>query len=287
MGNIPTKSERGVTIDAKNFELSRRSEMLGAIAGDIAGSTYEWNKVGDPKFRLFPAAAKFTDDSVLTIAVADAILRNREGATPDYGVFIHSYGRKWKGMGYGAMFQQWLASPHPKPYNSFGNGSAMRVSPVAWAYDDEPTVLEQASHSAEVTHNHAEGIKGAQSVALAILLARKGEGKEAIRARIEHDFDYDLQRSVEQIRPVYSFDETCQGSVPEAIIAFIDSSDFESAVRNGIWLGGDADTQACISGSIAEAFYGGVPSAIASEVRKRVDVELLTVVDEFIAKFQK
>ena len=163
----------------------------------------------------------------------------------------------------------------------------MRVSPVAWAYNDEGKVLEQASRSAEVTHNHSEGIKGARSVALAIFLARNGEAKDVIRARIERDFGYDLQRSVEQIRPGYSFDETCQGSVPESIIAFMDSNDFESAVRNAIWLGGDADTQACIAGSIAEAFYGGVPSGIDAEVRKRLAAELLAVVDEFKGRFDK
>ncbi len=261
--------------------------MLGAIAGDIAGSAYEWDKVGDRQFQLFPAAAAFTDDSVLTIAVADAILRSSDGVAPDYRGFIHNYGRRWTGRGYGGMFRGWLASSDPEPYNSFGNGSAMRVSPVAWAYDDEKTVLEQASRSADVTHNHPEGIKGAQSVALAIFLARNGESKEAIRSRIEHEFEYDLQRSVEQIQPVYSFDVTCQGSVPESIIAFLDSTDFEGAVRNAIWLGGDADTQACIAGSIAEAFYRGVPSVIGSEVRKRLDTELLSVVDEFKARFDK
>lgn len=259
--------------------------MLGAIAGDIAGSAYEWNKVGDREFTLFPKNADFTDDSVLTIAVADAILRGHEGAVPDYNGFIHAYGLKWPGRGYGGMFRGWLASSHPQPYNSFGNGSAMRASPVGWAYDDEVTVLEQASRSAKVTHNHPEGIKGAQSVGLAILLARHGETKEVIRTRIEREFDYDLQRSVGEIRSGYGFDETCQGSVPEAVIAFLDSTDYESAIRNAIWLGGDADTQACIAGSIAEAFYHGVPAAIDSEVRKRLDPELLAVVDEFRGRF--
>jgi len=261
--------------------------MLGAIAGDIAGSAYEWNRVADRDFPLFPDTADFTDDSVLTIAVAEAILRRIDGGIPDYRKAIHEYGRKWRGRGYGGMFRGWLASSDPKPYNSYGNGSAMRASPVAWAYNDEATVLRQAAHSAEVTHNHSEGIKGAQSTALAIFLARNGETKDAIRSRIEREFDYDLQRSVEQIRPVYSFDVTCQGSVPESIIAFMDSIDFESAIRNGIWLGGDADTQACIAGSIAEAFYGGVPSAINTEVRKRLDNELLAVVDDFTARFQR
>ena len=185
------------------------------------------------------------------------------------------------------MFRGWLASSDLKPYNSFGNGSAMRVSPVAWAYDDEKTVLEQASRSAEVTHNHPEGIKGAQSVALAVFLARNGESKEAIRSRIEGELDYDLQRTVDKIKPGYSFDVTCQGSVPESIIAFLDCEDFEGAVRNAIWLGGDADTQACIAGSIAEAFYGGVPAPIQFEVRTHLDAELLAVVDEFRTRFPK
>lgn len=260
--------------------------MLGAIAGDIAGSAYEWNRVSTRDFTLFPDAAGFTDDSVLTIAVGEAILRSAPGTVPDYRKFIHEYGRKWTGRGYGGMFRKWLASSDPRPYNSFGNGSAMRVSPVGWAYDDEGIVLRQAVRSAAVTHNHPEGIKGAQSIALAIFLARNGESKEGIRSRIERDFGYELQRSVEQIRPVYSFDETCQGSVPESIIAFMDSTDFESAVRNGIWLGGDADTQACISGSIAEAFYHGVTPTLGAQVRRRLDKELLMIVDEFSVKFQ-
>ena len=155
----------GDTSAWESARFAKYSLMLGAIAGDIAGSAYEWNRVGDREFDLFPAKADFTDDSVLTIAVAEAVLRSDAGPAPDYGKFIHAYGRRWEGRGYGGMFRQWLASSNPNPYNSFGNGSAMRASPVAWAYNDERTVLEQASRSAEVSHNHPEGIKGAQATA--------------------------------------------------------------------------------------------------------------------------
>ncbi len=260
--------------------------MLGAIAGDIAGSAREWHRAESREFDLFPPRADFTDDSVLTIAVAEALLTARTaGQSPDYASAIYAYGRKWPGRGYGGMFRSWLASSDPKPYNSFGNGSAMRVSAVGWAFSDESQTLLEAKRSAEVTHDHPEGIKGAQAVALAIFLARNKSDKETIRSRIGSDFGYDLGRTVEEIQPGYSFDVTCQGSVPEAIIAFLDASDFESSLRNAIWLGGDADTQACIAGSIAEAFYGGVPPSVEAEVRARLPKVLLEVVDRFRGEF--
>jgi len=255
--------------------------MLGAIAGDIIGSEHEFNRVQSRDFELFTAESRFTDDTVLTCAVAQAILDARAAGstTPDYGERILDFGRRYPGRGYGGMFRRWLASDAPRPYNSFGNGSAMRVSPVGFAFDDEREVLEQARLSAIPTHDHPEGIKGAEAVALAIRLARNGAGKEVIRARIEREFGYDLQRTVEEIRPAYSFDETCQGSVPEAIVAFLDATDFESAIRNAIWLDGDADTQACIAGGIAEAAYG-VPEEIEKEVRKRLPEEFVRVMDD-------
>ncbi len=267
--------------------LDECSTVLGAIAGDIAGSAREWHRVSSRDFDLFPPRSVFTDDSVLTVAVAEAILLARKNGSsePDYRSAIYAYGRKWPGRGYGGMFQTWLASPAPKPYDSYGNGSAMRVSAVGWAFNDEATVLREAERSAEGTHNHPEGIKGAQAVALAIFLARNKATKETVRSRIVTDFSYDLSRTVEDIQPGYSFDVTCQGSVPEAIIAFLDSTDFESALRNAIWLGGDADTQACIAGSIAEAFYGGVPPTVEAEVRTRLAKKLLDTVDEFTRCF--
>jgi ADP-ribosylglycohydrolase len=253
--------------------------MLGAIAGDIIGSAHEWNRVESRDFQLFTDRSRFTDDSVLTLAVAKAILDSSEGESPDYLTNVLAFARRWPDAGYGGSFRRWMYSDDPKPYNSWGNGSAMRVSPVGFLFNDERTVLEQAKRSAEISHDHAEGIKGAQSVALAIFLVRKGAEKDEIRSRIELDFGYDLARTVDEIQPHYHFDVSCQGSVPEAIIAFLDSTDFESAIRNAVFLGGDADTQACIAGAIAEAFYGSVPSEIERHVRVRLEPEQLPVLD--------
>lgn len=250
--------------------------MKGAIIGDIAGSAYEFAPIKSKTIDLFPPEADYTDDTVLTIAVADAIMNNKS-----YKDSIVLRGRLYPRESYGTRFRQFLMSPDPQPYNSFGNGSAMRVSPVGWAFENEEEVLRQAKLSAEVSHNHPEGIKGAQSVALAIFMARKGATKEDIRNRISKDFGYDLNRITDDIREDYLFDETCQGSVPESIIAFLDSEDFEDAIRNAISLGGDSDTQAAIAGSIAEAFYGGVPGELWEKSWVYLSPELKEVVDEF------
>lgn len=254
--------------------------LLGAIAGDVIGSVYEHHSQKSIDFPLFSQRSRLTDDSVLTIAVADAILN---GA--DYVKSILAYGRRYPNAGYGGSFRQWLVNDDPQPYNSFGNGSAMRVSPVAWAFNTVEDVLREAERSAAVTHNHPEGIKGAQAVALAIYRARTGAAKDAIKEEIETRFGYDLSRRLDDIRQVYVWDVTCQGSVPESILAFLESNDFESAIRNAISLGGDADTMAAISGSIAEAFYDGVPEDIASEILKRIPAELRDVVDQFNRRF--
>jgi len=254
--------------------------MLGAIAGDIVGSVYENLRTKRKDFRLFTPVSTFTDDSVLTVAVADAILTDRE-----YGLVIKSYARKHPLRGYGPRFLAWMVSPGAKPYNSFGNGSAMRVSPVAHAFASEADVLSEAQLTAECTHNHPEGIKGAQATALAVFMARSGADKEAIRCEIEHRFGYDLGRSVDEIRPDYRVDLTCQGSVPEAIIAFLDSSSFEDALRNAVSLGGDADTQACIAGAIAEAHYKTIPPPILRQVRKRLSKSLWQTALEFTRRF--
>lgn len=256
--------------------------MLGAIAGDIIGSVFEWSSVQSRDFPLFSPRSDFTDDSVLTFAVARAILDARNGGSdfPDYAGRILDFGRRYPARGYGEMFREWLQLDEQHPYNSYGNGSGMRVSPVGFAFDDEHVVLEQARWSAMPTHDHPEGVKGAQSVALAVWLARRGAPREEIRSRIESEFGYDLRRTVEEIQPGYTFDVTCQGSVPEAIIAFLDADDFEGAIRNAVWLGGDADTQACIAGAIAEAVWG-VPMEIEKEVRARLPPELLAILDEF------
>ncbi|HRJ59378.1 MAG TPA: ADP-ribosylglycohydrolase family protein [Anaerolineales bacterium] len=252
--------------------------LLGAIAGDVIGSVYEFTGQKDYGFPLFTQASTFTDDSILTVAVADAILHKA-----DYGDYIQTYARQYPHPmgGYGMRFREWLNSDAPKPYHSFGNGSAMRVSAVGWAFDTVDDVLGEAERSAAVTHNHPEGIKGAQAVALAVYLARKRATKDDVRREIQLRFGYDLNRTLENIRPSYRFNETCQQTVPEALIAFLESNDFEDAVRKAISLGGDADTLATITGSIAEAYYWGVPTEIELEVRRRAQPELLNVVNLF------
>ena len=255
---------------------TRATILLGAIAGDVIGSVYEHHGPQTIDFPLFSPASQVTDDSVLTIAVADAILHRG-----DYANQIYTYGLRYPRAGYGGSFINWLRTGDLKPYNSFGNGSAMRVSAVAWAFNNVEDVLLEAKNSAEVTHNHPEGIKGAQAVALAIYLARAGMEKDVIKQEITQRFGYDLSRRLETIRKTYKWSVTCQGSVPESIIAFLESDNFEGALRNAISLCGDADTMAAISGSIAEAYYGGVPDQISTEVLKRIPQELREVVNQF------
>ena len=252
--------------------------MLGAIVGDIVGSVYEFRPLegGWEDFPLFSEKSHFTDDTVMTIAVADA-LRRGYGKDGLHDLFIdsmHTFGRAWLTAGYGQKFYRWLARRRRDPYNSFGNGSAMRVSPVGWAARSLAEAESLAAASAAVTHNHPEGIKGAQAVAGAIFLARSGTSKEVIREYVTGTYCYDLSRPLAKIRVGYRFDETCQGSVPEAVTAFLESGSFEEAIRKAVWLGGDADTQAAIAGSIAEAFYGGVPESIATEALARLDEAL-------------
>ena len=225
--------------------------MIGAIAGDIIGSVYEANPIKNTSFPLFSAHSKFTDDTVLTVAVAFSILND-----VDYASSIKNFGLKYPYAGYGGSFYRWLHSAENKPYYSWGNGSAMRVSPVGFAFDTIDTVLEEAEHTAQISHNHPEGVKGAQATALAVFIARTTQDKNLIKREVEHRFGYDLNRTLEDIRPSYRFDVSCQGTVPQAIIAFLESTSYEDAVRNAISLGGDSDTLACITGGIAEAYYG-------------------------------
>ena len=253
--------------------------LLGALAGDIIGSVHEYTRRKSKEFPLFQPSSFFTDDSVLTLAVADAILNGR-----DYAEAIREYGLRYPNSGYGGMFLRWLDTGGG-PYNSFGNGSAMRVSPIGWAYESVEEVLRQAEACAAVTHNHAEGIKGAQAVALAIYLARTGSDRVEIRQELTIRFAYDLERKLDDIRPTYGWSEICQTSVPESIIAFLEADDFEEAIRNAISLGGDADTMAAIAGSIAEASYG-VPQPIVDEVQRRLPGGLWEVVEGFSRRFQ-
>lgn len=254
--------------------------MLGAIAGDIIGSVFEANPVKSTNFRLFSDYSTCTDDTVLTVAIADCILNNKE-----YAPTLKEYGRNYPYAGYGGMFLRWLGSNSYEPYNSFGNGSAMRVSPVGFAFNSLDEVLVQAKKSAAVTHNHPEGIKGAQAVASAIYLARKENNKSDIQEYIEETFQYDLRQKLDDIRPHYRFDETCQGSVPQSIIAFLESESYEDAIRKSISLGGDSDTMACIAGGIAEAYYKVLPDNIVNTVREILNMELLEIIDSFYGRF--
>jgi len=256
--------------------------MIGAIAGDIVGSVYEWNNIKTKDFVLFSEECFFTDDSILTIALADSILRDIP-YLDNMKRFYHLYPEK----GYGEGFRRWARSRDTRPYNSWGNGAAMRISPVGYAYNDLDTVLKKAEEFTVITHNHPEGIKGAQATAAAIFLARTGNSKSEIRAFIETEFQYDLGRHTDQIRPCYKFDVSSQGTVPQAIRAFIDSTDFEDALRTAVSLGGDSDTLACITGGIAQAFYGGVPGSIQSKVYEILDERLGSITREFMERYCK
>jgi len=251
--------------------------ILGAIAGDIIGSRFEHDNTKKTDFSLFSPYCRFTDDTALTVATMECLMSEKR----DYARFYRQYALKYPHSGFGGGFKGWMYAANPQPYNSFGNGSAMRVSPVGWRFPTLEETLAEAEQSATVTHNHGEGIKGAQAVAAAVFLARTGKSKEEIKQCIETTFAYDLQRTCDEIRPSYHFDVTCQGSVPESIIAFLESADFESAVRLAVSLGGDSDTIAAITGSIAEAFYGSVPDNIAKEVIKRLPKEFCTVIEQF------
>ena len=254
--------------------------MKGAVAGDIIGSIYERVPIKTKEFPLFDRRCTYTDDTVLTVAIAEAILTGRS-----YRDAVLAFGRRYPLAGYGGTFIGWLQQTDPQPYNSWGNGSAMRVSPIGVAFPTAEQVLHEAAQSAIISHDHPEGVKGAQAAALAVFLARRGEGKAAIRTEIAERFGYDLSQTVDEIRPAYCFDVSCQGTVPAALIAFLDSDSYEDAVRNAISLGGDSDTLACIAGAVAEAFYGEVPASIWSQAVEILPAELQTVLTAFYEKF--
>lgn len=260
--------------------------MYGAILGDIIGSPFEFDRGDKTKdFKLFSRRSHFTDDSVMTLAVCEALLKVGQDATvkeiEDAVISsMQSWGRRYPHEGYGGYFRRWLTARHPEPYNSFGNGSAMRVSAAGWLYDSLEKIRVVAKATANVTHNHPEGIKGAEATASAIFMARNGSLKEEIKKYIENEFHYDLNRTLDEIRPSFHMDETCQKTVPEAIIAFLEAEDYEDAIRNAISLGGDTDTLGAITGSIAEAYYG-IPQTLITECRNRINKEMRDVLDEF------
>ena len=254
--------------------------MIGAILGDLIGSVHEHRGTKTTDFPLVVPASRFTDDTVLTIATAEALLTGEP-----YDVAYRRWGRRYPDAGYGGTFHRWLHRDDAGPYGSWGNGSAMRVSPVALAFDDADVVLREAERSAAVTHDHPEGIRGAQAAALAVFRARSRTPRPEIRRELAERFGYDLSRTVADIRPSYRFDVSCQGSVPEALIAFLETDGFEPAVRAAVSLGGDADTQAAIAGAAAAAFDGAVPLELEAELRVRLPREMLRVLDAFAARF--
>jgi len=253
--------------------------MIGAIAGDIIGSIYEFNNIKTTKFELFQDTCIFTDDTVLTVALAESILNGSS-----YETLMKEYYRRYPDAGYGRHFRQWARSEYKGAYNSCGNGSAMRISPVGWAYNSLDEVLTKAEEFTVITHNHPEGIKGAQATASSIFMARSGASKDEIRQYVTNSFGYNLAMTCDEIRPTYSFDGTCQGTVPQALIVFLDSMDFEDAVRLAVSLGGDSDTLACITGGVAEAFYG-MPEWISDKVYGYLDDSLSGVVRKFVNRF--
>jgi ADP-ribosylglycohydrolase len=262
--------------------MSKETFIIGAITGDIIGSVYEWNNVKSVDFDLFCDESDFTDDSVLTLATMDALTNKKE-----YKKVYQAFGKKYPNRGYGEKFYSWIYSKTPEPYNSWGNGSAMRVSPIGWYCNSIDEVMAEAQKSAEVTHNHPEGIKGAQSTAAAVYMARTGKNKQEIKEFIVDTFGYDLDRKIEDIRPNYQFDVSCQGSVPEAIIAFLESADFENAIRLAISIGGDSDTIACITGGIAEAYYKEIPDSIIENVLEILPQELVKIIEDFSKIYKK
>lgn len=254
--------------------------MLGAIAGDIIGSIYEGANIKPADFPLLRKESHFTDDTVLTVATADCILNTR-----DFRETYQEYFHKYPNAGYGENFLCWALSRDTEPYNSWGNGSAMRVSPIGFFYDTLDEVLYKAKESAEVTHNHPEGIKGAQATAAAIFIARTEKNKEEMKNYIENKFRYNLSESIDSIRTWYKFDVSCQGSVPQAIVSFLESNDYEDAIRKAISIGGDSDTIACIAGGIAQAYYDEIPSEIINNVLGILPAEFISIIDRFNSQY--
>lgn len=267
--------------------------MYGAILGDIIGSVYEFtiNNIKTKEFNLFSEKSHFTDDTVMTIAVAEVMIEDDIGKMSEDNLkdklisSLQKWGRKYPWAGYGMRFVGWLTSNNPKPYNSFGNGSAMRVSSVGWLFDNIETTRKMAKLTAEITHNHSEGIKGAESIAAAIYFARKGYSKDFIKNYIINEFGYDFSRNCDEIRVNYIHIESCQETVPEALTAFFEGNSFIDVIRTAVSLGGDCDTLTCIAGSVAEAFYG-IDDELKKECVKRLPSNLAEVLFRFKSKIQ-
>ena len=265
--------------------------MLGAIIGDIVGSIYEFDNIKTKNFELFDRECFFTDDTVMSVAVAEALLDtqpdDRENVIKNkLTESMKKWGREYPHAGYGGHFSYWLTTDDIQPYNSYGNGSAMRVAAAGWLYDDMFTTRNMARLTSAVTHNHPEGIKGAEATAAAIFLARNGASKQEIREYIEKEFSYDLNFTCDEIRPTYYFNETCMNTVPQAIVAFLDGESFEDVIRTGVSIGGDTDTLCAIAGSVAEAYYG-IPEDIGETAKSFLTEDLLEVVEKFYNKLQK
>ena len=278
---LPWKYLGVVGAPRDGYQATKSEIMLGAIVGDIVGSVYEFDNHRSKDFPLFTEHSHFTDDTILTIATADALM----GEDWDFATKYRAWGRQYPSS-YGQMFLGWLDDDEAGAYNSFGNGSAMRVSPVAWFEHHDSRVMFLAERSAEVTHNHPEGIKGAQATAMAVLWARKGVPRNRIRRDLESMFGYDTSRSVAELQEVYEYSEGCQGTVPEAFRCFYEATDFEDAIRNAISIGGDSDTVAAITGSMAEAKWG-VPDWIRAEALARLDQALFDTYETFMVKYAK
>lgn len=287
---IMNSVDSSIKIEKNHFTFSGRiadkSCLAGAILGDIIGSSHELKgtRIKTTDFDLFPQTACFTDDTVMTIAVTKWLLERNEVPRDSEGLVsvMQEYGVKYMEVGYGHSFKEWLKSENPSPYNSLGNGSAMRVAAAGLVGNCLKECQMVARLTAEVSHNHPEGIKGAEAVASAIRMAKSHLDKDTIKVYIESKYGYDLTRTVDEIRRDYEFDPTCPGSVPEAIICFLESNDVESAIRNAVSLGGDADTQACIAGAIAGAYYGNIPKSFMIKMNKLLPVDFREICDHFV-----
>ncbi len=261
-------------------------KLLGAIIGDVVGSRFEWNNIKTKDFELFTEDNFFTDDTTMTLAIAKAITECKADYS-DLGIkavkYMRELGIKYPSVGYGTLFSRWLESSNPQPYNSYGNGAAMRVSAVGLVAKSIEEAISLSRSVTEVTHNHPEGIKGAEATAVAIYLAKSGKSREEIRHYINEHY-YKLDFTLEEIRPTYKFNETCQGTVPQALVAFLESTSFEDAIRNAISIGGDSDTLAAITGSVASAYYP-IPTELVEQITLYLDEVQSKIVIDFVVTF--